>query len=154
MEQLIEILLITRHPYEKYYIENKKVLYFSKNIIFKVELLRKLKDWNIILKPLNIMEEHVKYILRYKLLSVDMYNEAVVISVSPTIIYFCSTGILLMLIIKLTRMLKQIIYMLSLAREYKVASIELKVDSVCTVLLLFVNFIKRLLNKPVSNGGK
>ena len=34
------------------------------------------------------MEEHVKYILRYKLLSVDMYNEAVVISVSPTIIYF------------------------------------------------------------------
>lgn len=100
------------------------------------------------------MEEHVKYILRYKLLSVDMYNEAVVISVSPTIIYFCSTGILLMLIIKLTRMLKQIIYMLSLAREYKVASIELKVDSVCTVLLLFVNFIKRLLNKPVSNGGK
>ena len=96
------------------------------------------------------MEEHVKYILRYKLLSVDMYNEAVVISVSPTIIYFCSTGILLMLIIKLTRMLKQI----SLAREYKVASIELKVDSVCTVLLLFVNFIKRLLNKPVSNGGK
>lgn len=100
------------------------------------------------------MEEHVKYILRYKLLSVDMYNEAVVISVSPTIIYFCSTGILLMLIIKLTRMLKQIIYMLSLAREYKVACIELKVDSVCTVLLLFVNFIKRLLNKPVSNGGK
>ena len=100
------------------------------------------------------MDEHVKYILRYKLLSVDMYNEAVVISVSPTIIYFCSTGILLMLIIKLTRMLKQIIYMLSLAREYKVASIELKVDSVCTVLLLFVNFIKRLLNKPVSNGGK
>ena len=100
------------------------------------------------------MEEHVKYILRHKLLSVDMYNEAVVISVSPTIIYFCSTGILLMLIIKLTRMLKQIIYMLSLAREYKVASIELKVDSVCTVLLLFVNFIKRLLNKPVSNGGK
>lgn len=100
------------------------------------------------------MEEQVKYILRYKLLSVDMYNEAVVISVSPTIIYFCSTGILLMLIIKLTRMLKQIIYMLSLAREYKVASIELKVDSVCTVLLLFVNFIKRLLNKPVSNGGK
>ena len=100
------------------------------------------------------MEEHVKYILRYKLLSVDMYNEAVVISVSPTIIYFCSTGILLMLIIKLTRMLKQIIYMLSVAREYKVASIELKVDSVCTVLLLFVNFIKRLLNKPVSNGGK
>ena len=100
------------------------------------------------------MEEHVKYILRYKLLSVDMSNEAVVISVSPTIIYFCSTGILLMLIIKLTRMLKQIIYMLSLAREYKVASIELKVDSVCTVLLLFVNFIKRLLNKPVSNGGK
>jgi hypothetical protein len=63
------------------------------------------------------MEEHVKYILRYKLLSFDMYNEAVVISVSPTIIYFCSTGILLMLIIKLTRMLKQIIYMLSLARE-------------------------------------
>ena len=100
------------------------------------------------------MEEHVKYILRYKLLSVDMYNEAVVISVSPTIIYFCSTGILLMLIIKLTRMLKQIIYILSLAREYKVASIELKVDSVCTVLLLFVNFIKRLFNKPVSNGGK
>lgn len=100
------------------------------------------------------MEEHVKYILRYKLLSVDMYNEAVVISVSPTIIYFCSTGILLMLIIKLTRMLKQIIYMLSLAREYKVASIELKVDSVRTVLLLFVSFIKRLLNKPVSNGGK
>ena len=100
------------------------------------------------------MEEHVKYILRYKLLSVDMYNEAVVISVSPTIKYFCSTGILLMLIIKLTRMLKQIIYMLSLAREYKVASIELKVDSVCTVLLFFVNFIKRLLNKPVSNGGK
>ena len=100
------------------------------------------------------MEEHVKYILRYKLLSVDMYNEAVVISVSPTIIYFCSTGILLMLIIKLTRMLKQIIYMLRLAREYKVACIELKVDSVCTVLLLFVNFIKRLLNKPVSNGGK
>ena len=82
-----------------------------------------------------------------------MYNEAVVISVSPTIIYFCSTGILLMLIIKLTRMLKQIIYMLSLAREYKVASIELKVDSVYTVLLLFVNFIKRLLNKTVSNGG-
>jgi len=65
------------------------------------------------------MEEHVKYILRYKLLSVDMYNEAVVISVSPTIIYFCSIGILLMLIIKLTRMLKQIIYMLSLARDKK-----------------------------------
>ena len=26
MEQLIEILLITRHPYEKYYIENKKLI--------------------------------------------------------------------------------------------------------------------------------
>ena len=58
MEQLIEILLITRHPYENIILKIRKCSIFSKNIIFfKAELLRKLKDWNIILKPPNIMEE-------------------------------------------------------------------------------------------------